>query len=191
MCRDDSDRAELDQFAYDRGSTDPSIMGVLPLRSSSNKKSAATPVFASSTICFIRTISAKSGIGCRVPSQLFGWKRRSCKREICMARAETGAPAHASAVFNPMARRKVLFPDMFDPETISNWIPCRNETSLPIDLLSGSRGCSERFFAWKLGTASGMSSGKHQCGRSKLREARDESFEFRQCANQEATCIPD
>src|SRR3954469_17163505 len=94
--------------------------------------------------------------------------------EMRMAFAQTGPPAHASAVFNPMARRNVLFPDIFDPETISNRRSRPNDTSLPTDLASGKRGCLIAC-ASKTGTGLEMSSGKHQCGRSKLRDANDES----------------
>ncbi len=108
-----------------------------------------------------------------------------------MAFAQTGPPAQASAVLSPIARRKVLFPDIFDPETISKRMSRPNETSLPTDLASGRSGCLTACPS-KIETGSEMSSGKHQCGRSKLRDAKEESAsKVASACSHEATCGPE
>jgi hypothetical protein len=54
--------------------------------------------------------------------------------------ARTGAPANASTALTPTVRSSVLFPDMFDPLTTSNWISRPSATSLRTIRAAGIRG---------------------------------------------------
>ncbi len=56
--------------------------------------------------------------------------------------AVTGAPACARTAFAPIARRSVLFPDMFEPVTKRNRPTGPTSTSLATAWSLGSSGCA-------------------------------------------------
>src|SRR5947209_146580 len=87
--------------------------------------------------------------------------------------AETGAPAHARTLLSPIERRRVLFPDMFEPDKMSKRTFWPSSTWFPTATEAGRSGCF-RSSASNRGDEWGSNSGKHQFGCSKDKAAKDE-----------------
>src|SRR5437660_11355992 len=96
------------------------------------------------------------------------------RRESARRDAATGAPAQARTVFRPMARRRVLLPDMLDPLTIQRRLGPPMATSLGTHRAAAINGCLSPA-ASKLGSDWESNSGKVKEGCSKAKAAIEES----------------